>query len=72
MCEVSRNSVLQSGFEMRVKKMWLGENCHLEGSAGNDMQKTNLPKRRIKYRQDTLREERKIMLRHSRLHDKPQ
>ena len=24
MCEIARNSVLQSGFEMQMKKRWLG------------------------------------------------
>jgi AMP deaminase len=35
MCEIARNSVLQSGFEMQIKKHWLGENCMIAGPAGN-------------------------------------
>ena len=35
MCELARNSVLQSGFEMEVKMHWLGKDCHLPGTKGN-------------------------------------
>ena len=35
MCELARNSVIQSGFEMAVKKYWLGEDWRLPGPAGN-------------------------------------
>jgi AMP deaminase len=35
MCEIARNSVLQSGFEMQIKKHWLGEQCEFPGPAGN-------------------------------------
>ena len=34
-CELARNSVLMSGWEMKVKKKWLGENCDVPGPAGN-------------------------------------
>ena len=35
MCEIARNSVLQSGFEMKLKKRWVGDNCHVAGPNGN-------------------------------------
>jgi AMP deaminase len=35
MCEISRNSVLQSGWELSIKRHWLGENCDREGPEGN-------------------------------------
>jgi AMP deaminase len=36
MCEISRNSVLQSGFEACMKKFWLGERCLSDpGPGGN-------------------------------------
>jgi len=35
MCEIARNSVLQSGWELQIKKHWLGDNCDLSGPAGN-------------------------------------
>lgn len=39
MCELARNSVLQSGWEMQVKKHWIGQKWYLPGSAGNDIHK---------------------------------
>jgi AMP deaminase len=46
-CEVARNSVLQSGFERRFKQYFLGENdC--------DIMKTNVPEIRLDYRRETL------------------
>ena len=54
MCEIARNSVLQSGYEMQIKKHWLGENCMIAGPAGNDIQKTNVPTIRLSYRYQTL------------------
>jgi AMP deaminase len=35
MCEISRNSVLQSGWELQVKRHWLGDKCDIEGPEGN-------------------------------------
>ncbi|KAJ3069940.1 AMP deaminase [Podochytrium sp. JEL0797] len=57
-CEIARNSVLQSGWEMQFKKHWLGENCDLPGPAGNAIHKTNVPNIRLAYRYQTLMEER--------------
>jgi hypothetical protein len=57
LCEVARNSVLQSGYEREIKKHWLGENYHLPGPDGNDIQKTNVPNMRLQYRHETLIEE---------------
>ncbi|KAJ3121835.1 AMP deaminase [Physocladia obscura] len=57
-CEIARNSVLQSGWEMQFKKHWLGETCHLPGPAGNAIHKTNVPNIRLSYRYQTLMEER--------------
>lgn len=39
LAELARNSVLQSGFEMEVKRHWLGQKWYLPGSAGNDINK---------------------------------
>jgi AMP deaminase len=36
-CELARNSVLMSGWEMKIKKKWCGDSCHLAGPAGNGM-----------------------------------
>ncbi|KAI9297613.1 AMP deaminase [Neoconidiobolus thromboides FSU 785] len=57
MCEISRNSVLQSGFELNIKKHWLGENCHKPGPMGNNVQKTNVPDIRVSYRYETWMDE---------------
>ncbi|KAK0546795.1 AMP deaminase [Tilletia horrida] len=57
MCELARNSVLQSGWEMELKRHWLGKDFGLAGPAGNVMHKTNVPDVRLKFRQDTLDEE---------------
>ncbi|KAI8049198.1 hypothetical protein BDF22DRAFT_699915 [Syncephalis plumigaleata] len=62
MCEISRNSVLQSGWELQVKRHWLGDKCDMEGPEGNDMRKTNVPNRRIEFRHHTLMEERGMMI----------
>lgn len=42
MCEIARNSVLQSGWEVAVKKHWLGPNYQRPGPAGNGKSKTLL------------------------------
>ncbi|KAI8903569.1 hypothetical protein EDD86DRAFT_195754 [Gorgonomyces haynaldii] len=63
MCEIARNSVLQSGWEMQIKHHWLGKDCHLAGPAGNDIHKSNVPLIRDAYRYQTLMEERVMVLR---------
>ncbi|KAI7868505.1 hypothetical protein BDF14DRAFT_1794016 [Spinellus fusiger] len=57
MCELARNSVIQSGWENAIKKHWIGENWSEPGVAGNDMQRTNVPNIRVRYRHETLMEE---------------
>ncbi|KAK6011498.1 putative AMP deaminase [Ostertagia ostertagi] len=42
-CELARNSVLQSGFEDKVKIHWLGPHYQEEGVLGNDIHRTNVP-----------------------------
>ncbi|KAH7588984.1 Adenosine and AMP deaminase signature [Nakaseomyces glabratus] len=54
MCELARNSVLQSGWEAQIKKHWIGKDYELPGVEGNDVGKTNVPNIRINYRYDTL------------------
>eukprot|EP00794_Sanderia_malayensis_P011005 gene11005-12168_t len=61
MCELARNSVLMSGFEDKVKSHWLGEGFMLEGQAGNDVSKTNVPDIRVSFRHETLVEELRII-----------
>ncbi|KAI5776656.1 hypothetical protein EDC01DRAFT_681312 [Geopyxis carbonaria] len=57
MCELARNSVLQSGFEHALKARWLGNDFHLPGIGGNNMDKSNVPNIRISFRHETLQEE---------------
>ena len=57
LCEISRNSVLQSGFELSLKKKWLGSNFMLPGVEGNHIAKTNIPNSRVAYRYETLMKE---------------
>ena len=73
LAELARNSVIQSGFEMEIKRHWLGHQWYLPGSAGNDINKvghpvlartksdvfyqTNVPNIRLVYRHQTLMEE---------------
>ncbi|CAD6920612.1 unnamed protein product [Tilletia controversa] len=57
MCELARNSVLQCGWEMELKRHWLGKDFYLSGPEGNVMHKTNVPDIRLQFRKETLDEE---------------
>uniref|UniRef100_A0AC34FFZ1 AMP deaminase n=1 Tax=Panagrolaimus sp. ES5 TaxID=591445 RepID=A0AC34FFZ1_9BILA len=57
MCELARNSVLQSGFEHEVKIHWLGPNYREEGVLGNDVARTNVPDIRVSFRHEALIDE---------------
>ncbi|KDN53369.1 AMP deaminase [Tilletiaria anomala UBC 951] len=67
MCELARNSVLQSGWEMEIKRHWLGPNFFLPGPQGNVVAKTNVPDIRLRFREETLREELDLVWRHGSL-----
>lgn len=43
LAELARNSVIQSGFEMEIKRHWLGQKWYLPGAAGNDINKVREP-----------------------------
>ena len=53
-CEIARNSVLQSGWEMRYKKHYLGDDLR-------DIRETNVPHIRLIYRDETLHHERSVV-----------
>ncbi|EHK98872.1 putative AMP deaminase [Glarea lozoyensis 74030] len=57
MCELAKNSVKQSGYELAVKQRWLGPNCNLPGVKGNFMAKSNVPNIREGFRHETLLQE---------------
>uniref|UniRef100_A0A8C4R7W7 AMP deaminase n=1 Tax=Eptatretus burgeri TaxID=7764 RepID=A0A8C4R7W7_EPTBU len=53
MCEISRNSVLQSGYSHEDKVIFLGQNYLKEGPEGNDIRKSNVAQIRVAYRYET-------------------
>ncbi|XP_037395860.1 AMP deaminase 3b isoform X1 [Pygocentrus nattereri] len=53
-CEIARNSVLQSGLSHQEKKHFLGENYLQDGPEGNDIRRTNVAQIRLAYRHETL------------------
>lgn len=57
MCELAKNSVVQSGFEQAIKQRWLGSDYSLPGVAGNNVAKTNVPNIREAFRHETLLQE---------------
>jgi AMP deaminase len=61
MCELARNSCVQSGFEMEVKRHWLGADWYKPDGEGNQIHKTNVPNLRAEYRFATLKEERDMV-----------
>lgn len=54
MCEISKNSVLQSSLSTEEKIHFLGKDYLKEGPAGNDIRKTNVAQIRMAYRYETL------------------
>jgi AMP deaminase len=62
MCELARNSVLQSGWEAQLKRRWLGNEYHVPGPKGNEINKSNVPSIRLTYRYLTLVEELQLVL----------
>lgn len=61
MCEIARNSVLQSGYEASVKRQWIGANFNVQGPDSNDVGKTNVPTRRSIFRHSILQKEKAIL-----------
>jgi AMP deaminase len=49
-CEIARNGVLQSGWEFKYKRRWLGTDLE-------DIRETNVPEIRLEYRKETLENE---------------
>ena len=61
LCEIARNGVLHSGFPHEVKRHWVAPRYWLPGPEGNDIQKTNVPNLRLRFRWDCLSEERELV-----------
>ncbi|KAJ8340197.1 hypothetical protein SKAU_G00348300 [Synaphobranchus kaupii] len=53
-CEIARNSVLQSGLSHQEKMHFLGANYLKDGPEGNDIRRTNVAQIRMAYRYETL------------------
>jgi AMP deaminase len=68
MCEIARNSVLQSGFEDGLKSHWLGPKF-AHGAIGNDMNKSNVPDERLRFREKNLKEERDFFFRCKKMYN---
>ncbi|XP_053108282.1 AMP deaminase 3 isoform X3 [Hemicordylus capensis] len=54
LCEIARNSVLQSGLSDKEKQKFLGVNYCNEGPEGNNIRKTNVAQIRMAFRYETL------------------
>ena len=61
LCEIARNSVMQSGFPHDTKRHWVADEYWLPGPAGNDMRKTNVPNIRMQFRLDVLTTEQQLI-----------
>lgn len=57
MCEIARNSVIQSGFTSLQKQQWLGSK---NWATENNVQYTNVPTSRINHRVNALKKEREL------------
>eukprot|EP01138_Halocafeteria_seosinensis_P016443 gb/GECG01016774.1/.p1 GENE.gb/GECG01016774.1/~~gb/GECG01016774.1/.p1 ORF type:complete len:1139 (+),score=161.45 gb/GECG01016774.1/:1-3417(+) len=61
LCEIARNSVLQSGFEHPYRAHFIGPNYATPGPRGNDIYMTNVPDIRLQFRLETLMGEHSIV-----------
>ncbi|GAB4817976.1 hypothetical protein N2152v2_005022 [Parachlorella kessleri] len=57
LCEIARNSVVHSGFPHQVKMHWVHTTYWRPGPEGNNIQKTNVPALRLRFRADCQGEE---------------
>jgi AMP deaminase len=66
MCELARNSIMQSGWELQIKKQWLGPPLHpvplIEGDDLETVANTNVPAGRLAFRREVLNEEKRLMM----------
>ena len=61
LCEIARNSVVQSGFREEEKKEWLGEGYAADDMSRHDITKTNVPTVRMRFRKESLLDELKFL-----------
>jgi AMP deaminase len=66
MCELARNSILQSGWELVIKKHWLGslfvQRFLILGDDLETVANTNVPPGRLAFRREVLAEEQRLMM----------
>ncbi|KAK3288591.1 hypothetical protein CYMTET_3956 [Cymbomonas tetramitiformis] len=61
LCEIARNSVMQSGFPHKVKQHWVSDTYWKRGPEGNDIHRTNVPNIRLQFRKDVLEAEHELI-----------
>ena len=61
LCEVARNSVLNSDFPHSDKQHWVGARYWEAGPRGNDIKRTNVPNVRVQFRHDVLEAEKALI-----------
>ena len=61
LCEVARNSVLNSDFPHGDKQHWVGARYWEPGPRGNDIKRTNVPNVRVQFRHDVLEAEKALI-----------
>ena len=61
LCEIARNSVLNSDFPHVDKQHWVSETYWRPGPAGNDIKRTNVPNIRVQFRHDVLEAEKRLI-----------
>eukprot|EP00798_Chlamydomonas_sp_ICE-L_P025331 gene25331-10987_t len=62
LCEIARYGVLHSGFPHACKKHWVGDEYWRLGPEGNDVQRTNVPDMRLRFRYDTYADEMRLVM----------
>jgi AMP deaminase len=57
LCEIARNSVLQSSFTYEEKEQWIGPKFWRQEVEFNDIRRTNVPNVRLRFRRETYLDE---------------
>jgi AMP deaminase len=61
LCEIARNSVLNSDFPHADKRHWVSDTYWKPGPEGNEIKKTNVPDIRLQFRKDVLEAEKAVV-----------
>ncbi|KEG09152.1 putative AMP deaminase, putative,adenosine monophosphate deaminase-like protein [Trypanosoma grayi] len=60
-CELARNSVLNSNFPIEMKRKWLGDNFQVVGSQGNDIRRSGVCDYRLEFHHECLLHEETVL-----------